>query len=215
MSTMLADAQPAAVAAKGNQLVGHAAVFDQWTRIWTPQGAFLEKVAPGAFRRTLAERGDKVRCVLEHGFDARAGNRPLGAVVSLREDTFGLVYEVDLFDEPYVDELKSALAAGLYSSSFRFRSRVEDFEPRPPKSDHNPQRLPEVVLREVDLYECGPCTFPAYAGATASLRTKGAPPTLTLVPRTRSAAATPTKHATRDRTLLWIAPEKRGPGWQL
>ena len=228
MSTMFqTQTTPSVLPATGNQLVGYGAAFNSWARISTPQGAFMEKVAPGAFRKTLQERGDKVRVLLEHGKDARAGNRPLGTLLSLREDQYGLAYVCDLFDEPYVAELKSALAANLYSSSFRFRSRVEDFEPRPPASEHNPGRIPEVVLRELELFELGPCTFPAYSSATASLRTKGAPPTLSLVPaqsrppsppsRTRSSTV---PRSTRERGLLRFTPlpdptKKGGPAWRL
>ena len=76
MSTMFqTQTTPSVLPATGNQLVGYGAAFNSWARISTPQGAFMEKVAPGAFRKTLQERGDKVRVLLEHGKDARAGQQ--------------------------------------------------------------------------------------------------------------------------------------------
>jgi hypothetical protein len=47
----------------------------------------------------------------------------------------------------------------------------EQFIERPGKSPHNPEGIPERTLKEVDVPEFGPVTFPAYAGATAGLRT--------------------------------------------
>src|SRR5581483_281509 len=124
-----------------NTLFGYGACFNQWTRIWSPDGAFMERVAPGAFSQTLAEQGDRVRLLLEHGKDARAGNRPLGEIVSLFEDDYGLRFSAELFDVEYVNELRPALAAGQYSASFKFSPLLEDVEPRPKASAHNPNRL--------------------------------------------------------------------------
>ena len=62
------------------------------------------------------------------------------------------------------------LAAGLYGSSFRFRVTADDFDQRPRRSAHNPDALPERTIRSVRLHEFGPVVWPAYAGATAGIR---------------------------------------------
>jgi phage head maturation protease len=41
---------------------------------------------------------------------------------------------------------------------------------RPKKTDWNPRGIPERTVQEARVMEFGPVTFPAYAGATAGLR---------------------------------------------
>src|SRR5262245_130360 len=68
-------------------MVGHFAMFNVWYEInsWY-EGRFLERVAPGAFRKTFRENGDRIRVLLEHGYDPSVGDKPLGAPDELRED---------------------------------------------------------------------------------------------------------------------------------
>jgi hypothetical protein len=40
----------------------------------------------------------------------------------------------------------------------------------PDRSDANPDGLPERTIKEAQVMEFGPVTFPAYAGATAGVR---------------------------------------------
>jgi HK97 family phage prohead protease len=152
-------------------LTGHFAVFDQWTEINSRfEGNFLERVAPGAFSKTFEENRSQMRVLFEHGKDPQIGNKVLGAIKDLGEDERGAFYEVPLLDTSYNRDLLPALRSDLYGSSFRFEVMREQFERTPEASDHNPEGLPERTLQEVRLYEFGPVTFPAYAGATAGLR---------------------------------------------
>jgi hypothetical protein len=92
----------------------------------------------------------------------------------------GLVrYEVPLLDTSYNRDLAPGLRAGAYGSSFRFNVLADDFNPKAARSAHNPQGLPERTVRELTMAEFGPVTFPAYAGATAGMRslTDASPPT--------------------------------------
>lgn len=166
--TSLAPMQVRAGGDDGNTLYGHFTVFGEWTEInsmW--EGHFLERNAKGMLDRTLRERGPQVRVLVDHGTDPSIGNKPLGTVRKLRGDAY---YEVDLFDVPYVRDLRPALAAGQYGASYRFR--VVDEEVVQPKraTSHNPAMLPERTITDVDLYEFGPVMFPAYESASAGLR---------------------------------------------
>lgn len=152
-------------------LFGHFAVFDTWTEInsWY-EGRFLERLTPGAFRKTLSERGDQIRCLFQHGYDYVIGDKPLGPFTALREDETGLYYEVPLLDTSYNADLIPGLEAGLYGASFRFRVMREEMIVDPGVSDYNPEGLPERTIKEVTLYEGGPVTFGAYPEATAGMR---------------------------------------------
>lgn len=155
----------------GNTMFGHFAVFDRWTEIdsWY-EGRFLERIARGAFRQTFKERAGQIRVLYDHGYDPTVGNKPLGAPEVLREDSDGAYYEVPLFDAAYVNELKPAIRAGQMGASFRFRVTAEKWVEPKKASDSNPQQLKERTITAVDLFEFGPVTFPAYADASAGLR---------------------------------------------
>lgn len=156
----------------GRTLYGHFSVFDTWyevNSIW--EGHFLERIAPGAFKRTIAERGDQVKALYDHGHDPQLGNKPLGPFRSLTEDETGGYYEIGLIDTDYNrDFIIPAARAGLLGASFRFRVREETWADDPDPSEQNPKGIPERTITDVDLYELGPVTFPASAAATAALR---------------------------------------------
>lgn len=157
----------------GNTLVGHFAVFNQWTEINSMfEGRFLERVAPGAFAETFAQRGDSIRVLYDHGHDPSIGNKPLGVPTTLTEDKRGAYYEVDLFDTEYVRELKPAIEAGQLGASFRFRVTAEQWATPARSTKSNPDRLDERTITGIELYEFGPVTFPAYDQATAGLRSR-------------------------------------------
>jgi hypothetical protein len=86
------------------------------------------------------------------------------------EKGVGAYYESELFDTAYVNELIPALQARQLGASFRFRVIGEQWVEPKKASDHNPEMLPERTITDVDLYEFGPVTFPAYEDATAGVR---------------------------------------------
>lgn len=152
-------------------MVGHFTRFDEWTEIdsyW--EGRFLERIAKGAAKKTIKERGDKIRSLFQHGRDPQIGSKPLGVFDVLREDDEGVYYEVPLFDTSYNRDLIPGLESGAYGASFRFRSVVEEWNDEPGASEHNPDGIPERTIKELQLFEGGPVTFPAYDSATAGIR---------------------------------------------
>jgi HK97 family phage prohead protease len=153
-------------------LFGHFSVFDTWTEIHSYQeGEFLERVAPGAFAKTIKEGRANIKVLYDHGQDPELGNKPLGPLTDLREDDTGGYYEVPLIDTSYNrDFLIPALNAGLLGASFRFSVVRDEWNDQPTRSAFNPSGLPERTLKEVRLYELGPVTFGAYPEATAKVR---------------------------------------------
>lgn len=155
----------------GNTLFGHFAIFNEWTRIESAyEGTFMERIAPGAFTGTFADRGESIRVLYDHGKDPSVGNKPLGVPTILSEDQRGAFYQVELFDTAYVNELRPALEAGQLGASFRFSVIDETWTTPSIATAHNPERLEERTITKVALYEFGPVTFPAYESATAGLR---------------------------------------------
>lgn len=154
-------------------LTGYLARFDEWTEINSrAEGNFLERIAPGAFTKTIAENLQRMRVLFQHGKDPAIGDKPLGPIRALDTDDEGVRYEVELLDTSYNRDIAEMLKADppVLGSSFRFEVLREDRKRRPGKSEHNPRGLDERTVEEVRMSEFGPVTFPAYAGSTAGLR---------------------------------------------
>lgn len=152
-------------------MFGHFAVFNRWTEIdsWF-EGNFLERILPGSFRKTFSENRERIRALFQHGRDPQIGDKPLGPPEVLREDETGAYYEVPLLDTAYNREILPGLEAGLYGASFRFEVMREDVVEKPEPSEENPRGIRERTIKELRLFEFGPVTFPAYADATAGVR---------------------------------------------
>ena len=150
---------------------GHFAIFDSPTEINSlREGNFMETIARGAFRKTFVENRDNIKVLFQHGRDPQIGDKPLGPIAELREDDIGAYYETPLLDTSYNRDLLPGLRAGLYGASFRFQVMRESVNKNPGESASNPRGIPERVVREASVAEYGPVTFPAYAGATAGVR---------------------------------------------
>ncbi len=152
-------------------LHGHFAVFNEFTEINSSyEGNFLERIAPGAFSKTIQENRDNMRVLFQHGQDPSIGDKVLGVPTVLEEDELGARYEVPLFDTSYNRDLEPGLRAGAYGASFRFKVMKEDVQRNPGKSDSNPRGLDERTIQEARVMEFGPVTFGAYESATSGVR---------------------------------------------
>jgi HK97 family phage prohead protease len=144
---------------------------NEWTEInsaW--EGRFMERFAPGAWKKTIKERAAKIRALFQHGQDPQIGDKPLGPFHRLEEDENGGYAEVKLLDTTYNRDLIPGLKDGLYGASHRFGVVRASEDDRPERSEHNPDGIKEVTITEARLHELGPVTFPAYQGATAGMR---------------------------------------------
>lgn len=138
-------------------IYGHAAVFNQPADSgW----GWLEQVAPGAFTRAIKE--DDVRALKNHNPDWILG-RTKSKTLTLREDTKGLYFEVEVPDTTYATDLVTSMRRGdIDQMSFQFRAAQVhwDFDMDPPLR----------TLQEVKLYDVSPVTFPFYEGTDAQVR---------------------------------------------
>jgi HK97 family phage prohead protease len=152
-------------------LAGHFSVYGAWYEVdsaW--EGRFMERIAPGAFTDTIAADRAEMRVLFQHGQDPQVGDKPLGPIDVLEEDTVGPRYEVSLLDTAYNRELKPGLEAGLYGASMRFSVTDEEWDDVPRKTKANPDKLPERTITKAKVFEFGPVTFPASPSATAGVR---------------------------------------------
>lgn len=156
-------------------LFGHFSLFNQPTEIISEyEGRFIERIAPGAFKKTFAERGQKMKVMWNHGRPEQAGslaNVLIAKPTVVREDDRGAYYEAELF-RGLPEWLYEGLREGVYGASFRFSvpQGRDDWNQYPERSASNPEGLPERTVREASVPEAGPVSWPAYEGATSSVR---------------------------------------------
>ena len=148
------------VSAKGDVLVGYAAVYNSPAVI---AGLFREQIAPGAFHDAIVR--DDVVALFNH-----SPNYPLGRTsartLRLSSDSHGLRYEVDLIDAEWTRALAASIARGdVKGSSFAFEVQAEVW-------DHSGRGLPMRTLTKLSLIDVSPVTFPAYASTSVSARAR-------------------------------------------
>lgn len=146
---------------EGRQLVGLAAPFGVTTQL----GSFRERIAPGAFARSLADGRDVVALA-----DHDAGKvlaRTRSGTLSLRESEQGLEYSLTLPDTSVGNDLRALAARGdLGGVSFGFRCIRDAWE-------GDTRTLHEVQLDEISVVSA----WPAYPTTTVALRSRqGADP---------------------------------------
>lgn len=145
--------------------------FNTWYRIdsfW--EGTFLERTVPGAFKKTLAERGAQNKILFNHGMDFNIGDKALAIPEEYGERKDSPFLAGQLFDTSYNRDLLPGLRAGAYGSSFMFEVIGESWDNEPERSDYNPDGIPERTIHEARTFEAGPVTWPANPDATAGLR---------------------------------------------
>lgn len=141
---------------------GHAAVFNKWANI---AGLFLERIAPGAFKKTIKEAD--VRLLFNHNPDLVLA-RNKSKTLRLAEDDIGLLTEADLDRrQTYANDLAIAMERGdVDQMSFAFRIVKQEWE----DADGDGTDLPKRTILEAQLYDVSPVTYPAYTETDASLR---------------------------------------------
>lgn len=150
----------------GLTLEGYAAVFNDATRIDSFEGRFDEIIAPGAFKRTIGQKGPSgIRLQFDHGSHPLIGSLPLGRITEITEDARGLFVRARLSESLLVEPFRIAIRDGAVDGmSFRFRVLHDEWDET---SD-----IPTRTIREIELFEVGPVVWPAYESTTVSVRAR-------------------------------------------
>lgn len=147
------------------KITGYSAVFGVNTEIQTFMGSFKEQIQKGAFKRAIRERHD-VRALRNHDPDNLLGRLPAGTL-ELSEDNTGLYIEVDTPDTVVGrDTVESIRRGDLSGMSFAFIVRKEKWV----NGENGEADL--RIIQDVDLYDVGPVTYPAYVQTTADVNSR-------------------------------------------
>jgi HK97 family phage prohead protease len=142
------------------RLAGYAAIYGSWS---ADLGGFVERVAPGAFDRSLAA-AEHVTALWEH-----EGRHVLGRVGSgtlrLASDSIGLAFEVDLPDTSAARDLAVLVERrDVTGASFGFRTWTDGVQ-----WDFAGGQV-RRTLTAAELIEITVTAHPAYAETTVALR---------------------------------------------
>jgi HK97 family phage prohead protease len=148
------------IRADGDKLTfsGYAAVFNSNSEPLP----FTERIAPGAFKRTLQARND-VKLLWNHDSGEVLASTRSGTM-RLFEDSKGLRVEADLAPTTRGKDLSILMQRGdVNKMSFGFNVQSDSWSP-----DGNVRTLESVRLIEVSVV-----TFPAYTSSVAQVRSIG------------------------------------------
>lgn len=139
---------------------GYAAVFNSDSH---DLGGFIERIAPHAFARSLAEAKQgklNIFALWSHRTDVPLASTGSGKL-NLSEDAHGLAFEMDTtrMTEAQLDALRDGDLRMSFGFSVRDQNWVED-------EDGNVER----TLLDVDLFEVSFVISPAYPDTEAALR---------------------------------------------
>jgi len=141
---------------------GYASVYDQPT----DKMGFREVVKPGAFDRALKEKQD-VRILFNHDPSAILG-RTTSGTATVSTDSKGLKFRCEMPDTTTGRDVMTSIKRGDISQcSFGFRAVkaawTNEVDPKDPSNI-----IVTRELRDVDLGDCSPVTYPAYEGTSVS-----------------------------------------------
>lgn len=149
---------------------GYAALFNTPTDL----GGFREVIIPGAFSRALKEQQD-VRALINHDPNMVLG-RTASGTLELTQDEKGLKFRVQMPDTTYAHDLMESMSRGdINQCSFGFMAVDQNWtdsmaNPAYADADDNGQRVVVRELKDMDLLDVSPVTYPAYPETSVGLR---------------------------------------------
>lgn len=152
---------------KKRVITGYGAVFyrdtDPGTEFELWDNVF-ERIDKGAFKRALKEKDD-ARGLFNHDPNMLLG-RTTAETMRLTADKNGLRYEIDI-DEGDPDHkrvVRKIERGDLTGSSFSFRVKKQEWI-------EGKDKEPDLrIIKDLELFDTGPVTFPAYKSTTAGTR---------------------------------------------
>ena len=112
---------------------------------------------------------DDVRGLFNHSWNQLLGRSRPGTL-ALRADDIGLHYEIDTSDTTIGrDTVTSINRSDIDGSSFRFIARNVTWEEI---TNEDGDTIYIRNINEVELYDVGPVTYPAYSGTAAGTRSR-------------------------------------------
>jgi len=143
------------------RIVGHAAVFNQWSE---DLGGFREQIAPGAFAEAI--NADDVRALFNHDTNQVLG-RNRSKTLTLLEDSRGLMSEIILPDTQLARDLEALMKRGdINQMSFAFS--IDQDGQTWKKAGEGPWE--RTITKVSRLYDVSVVTFPAYPQTDAAVR---------------------------------------------
>jgi HK97 family phage prohead protease len=168
-------------------IVGHAAVWDQWTTLYDSRyWLFREVIRRGAFTACLKEGAD-VRSLFNHDPNFILGRTKSGTLV-ITQDEIGLYQETDPPDTQTIRDLVVAPIGreDVDGMSFAFSCRRADRTVETENADgscvidrggeritiryEGEKLVEEREVIDADLFDVSPVVFPAYVGTDVALR---------------------------------------------
>lgn len=139
---------------------GYFAVFDS---VYEIAPGMSESIAPGAFDNTLS--GD-IRALINHDTTLVLG-RTKANTLQLKADNHGLWGHIDINrnDSDAMNLYNRVQRGDVDQCSFGFKIVNEETDFREDGSIH-------WTIKEVELFEVSPCTFPAYEETNIAARSK-------------------------------------------
>ncbi len=147
---------------------GYAAKFNTLS---DDLGGFRERIAPGAFTRTITE--DDIRALKNHNSDmvlGRCNDKAKKKTLRLFEDSTGLAIECDLPNTSFARDLEESMNRGdVDQMSFGFMVRWYPDGSRGSnwvfENDTDIHTVTDVIL-----FDVSPVTFPAYPDTSCAMR---------------------------------------------
>ncbi len=154
--------------AKTRVMRGYAAKFNTLS---DDLGGFRERIAPGAFTRTITE--DDIRALKNHNSDmvlGRCNDKKKKKTLRLSEDSIGLSIECDLPNTSFARDLEESMNRGdVDQMSFGFMVRWYPDGTR--GSNWTFENGEDIrTLTDVILFDVSPVTFPAYPDTSCAMR---------------------------------------------
>ena len=141
---------------KAGKLEGYAAVFNSPSE---DLGGFVETIRPGAFGRAINQR-QNVACLFNHDMNLILG-RTTSGTLRLAQDSMGLHFSCDVPDSPLGRNVYvSVERRDISGCSFSFQALADDW------NGDGTQR----ELIDLDLFDVGPVTQPAYLATGVDVR---------------------------------------------